>query len=199
MASSDKRLAPLFRGTPILRSRDLEKAGIKRMELSRYLATGKVRRIQRGVYCLPDFRQHEHGDLAIVATRIPGALVCLLSALRYHELTTQAPSEIWIAIDRKARSPRLDFPGLKVVRFDQAALAYGAETKTVEGVKVRITTIEKTIADCFKYRNKVGLDAALEALRDAMAKRLIDQDELWRCAKVDRVSGVIRPYLEALA
>lgn len=191
-------LVKLFKETPILRSKDLEKAGFRRIALSRLVASGEIRRLRRGLYCLPRYRMNEHGDLAIVGKRIPDALVCLLSALRYHELTTQAPAEIWIAIDRKARAPTFEYPRLKVVRFGQQALTYGVEMKTVEGVMIRITTIEKTIADCFKYRNKVGLDVALEALRDAVQKRSLDHDELWRCARIDRVTNVIRPYLEAL-
>jgi predicted transcriptional regulator of viral defense system len=172
--------------------------GIKRITISRLVSAGKIRRIRRGLYCLPDYRPNEYGDFALIATSIPGALICLLSALRYHGLTTQAPSEVWIALDRNTRTPRLDFPSLRVVRFSQEALTYGVEAKVVEGVKVHITTIEKTIADCFKYRNKVGLDVAMEALRDAIQKRSLDRDELWRCAKIDRVTNVIRPYLEAL-
>lgn len=199
MALSNVQIMTMFQDTPIRRSRDLEKAGITRIELSRYVAAGELRRIRRGVYCLPDYLPNEHGDFAIVATKIPGALVCLLSALRYHALSTQAPSEVWIAIDRKARAPRFDYPNLKVVRFSQEALNYGVEIQILEGVMVHITTIEKTIADCFKYRNKVGLDVALEALREAVLNRTFDWDELWRCAKIDRVSNIIRPYLEALA
>jgi len=199
MASSHVHITTLFRNTPILRSRDLEKAGITRIELSRYVAAGELRRIRRGIYCRSDYRPNEHGDFAIIATKVPGALICLLSALRYHGLSTQAPSEVWIAIDRKARAPSFDYPSLKVVRFSQDALNYGVESKIVEGVMIRVTTIEKTIADCFKYRNKVGLDVALEALRDVILNRALDRDELWRCAKVNRVSNVIRPYLEALA
>ncbi|HOX91742.1 MAG TPA: type IV toxin-antitoxin system AbiEi family antitoxin domain-containing protein [Spirochaetales bacterium] len=191
-------LARLFKETPLLRSKDIEKAGFTRIELSRLVAAGEIRRVRRGLYCRPDYHLNEHGDLAIVATRIPEALICLLSALRYHKLTTQAPAEIWIAIDRKARAPRFEYPSLKVVRFGQQALTYGVETKMVDSVMIRITTIEKTIADCFKYRNKIGLDVALEALRDAVQKRLLDRDELWRCAKIDRVANVIRPYLEVL-
>ncbi len=129
---------------------------------------------------------------------MPEAQICLLSALRYHGLTTQAPTEVWIAIDRKARALRLDFPSLKVIRFGRAALAFGVETMNIEGVPVLITTIEKTIADCFKYRSKVGLDVALEALKEAQRRKLADQNELWSCAKVDRATNVIRPYLEAL-
>lgn len=198
MEKKETRLVRLFEKTPLLRSIDLERSGIKRIEISRYVAAGELRRLRRGLYCLPDHRQNEHGDLAIVGKQMPEAVICLLSALRFHELTTQAPAEIWIAIDRKARAPSLTVPRLRVLHFGQAALLHGVELKSIEGVPVRITSVEKTIADCFKYRGKVGLDVALEALKDATRRKLISQNELWSCAKVDRVTNVIRPYLEAL-
>lgn len=199
MIRREPRVLQLFESNPLLRSKDLEQSGLKRIEISRLVAAGELRRLRRGLYCRPEYRQNEHGDFAIVTTQIPEAVVCLLSALRYHELTTQAPAEVWIAIDRKARAPRSDILNLKVIRSSQAALIHGIELKKIEGVQVRITTIEKTIADCFKYRNKVGLDVALEALKDAMRRGLISQDELWICATIDRVTNVMRPYLEALA
>jgi predicted transcriptional regulator of viral defense system len=198
MGKIEARLVRLFEKTPLLRSIDLERSGIKRVEISRYVAAGELRRLRRGLYCLPDYRQNEHGDLAIVGKQMPEAVICLLSALRFHELTTQAPAEIWIAIDRKARAPSLTVPSLRVLRFGQVALRHGVELKLIEGVPVRITSVEKTIADCFKYRSKVGLDVALEALKDAMRRKLISQNELWSCAKIDRVTNVMRPYLEAL-
>ena len=129
MGKIEARLVGLFKTMPILRSRDLEQSGIKRIEISRYVAAGELRRLRRGLYCLPDYRQNEHGDLAIVGKQIPEAMICLLSALRYHELTTQAPSEIWIAIARKARAPSLDKLNLRVMRFGQAALRHGVELK----------------------------------------------------------------------
>jgi predicted transcriptional regulator of viral defense system len=199
MGYMEARLARLFKKTPLLRSKDLEQSGFRRIALSRLVAAGELRRLRRGLYCLPNFRQNEHGDLAIVSAQMPEAVICPLSTLRYHELTTRAPIEIWIAIDRKARAPNLEAIGLKVVRFGEAALRHGVEPKSIDGVTVRITSIEKTIADCFKYRNKIGLDVALEALKDAMRRKLINQNELWSCAKIDRVTNVMRPYLEALA
>lgn len=198
MEKKEARLVRLFEKTPLLRSIDLEKSGIKRIEISRYVTAGELRRLRRGLYCLPDYRQNEHGDLAIVGKQVPEAVICLLSALRFHELTTQAPAEIWIAIDRKARAPSLNVPSLRVLRFGQAALSHGVELRSIEGVPVRITSVEKTITDCFKYRSKVGLDVALEALKDATRRKLISQNELWSCAKIDRVTNVMRPYLEAL-
>lgn len=199
MASSDSKLIAAFAQSPVMRSRDLVKAGIHRIELSRALAAGQIRKLVRGIYCLKDYRPSEHGDLALIIGKAPDAIVCLLSALRVHNLTTQAPSEIWIAFGGKAWVPKIDYPRLHIIRFGEVARTYGIATIEIDGVSVRITNVEKTIADCFKFRNKVGLDVALEALREGMAKRLIDQDELWRCAKVDRVTSIIRPYLEAFA
>jgi len=199
MTGLDQDLAKLFEHIPLLRSRDLEKAGLKRMEISRYVQAGRLKRLRRGLYCLPDYRQNEFGDLAIVAKQMPDALICLLSALRYHELTTQAPSEVWIAISRQSRAPRLEFPSLKVMRFGEAALLHGVMTREIEGVPIHVTSMEKTITDCFKFRSVVGLDVAIEALKEARRRRLIDQNELWVCSKVDRVTNIIRPYLEALA
>ena len=124
---------------------------------------------------------------------------CLLTALRYHELTTQSPHEVWIAIANKAYAPRLDYPSLRIVRFSSQSLNPGVETRQIEGISMRITGIEKTVADCFKFRNRIGLDVALEALREARSTDHFDIDKLWRFAKVDRVTNVIRPYLEALA
>ncbi len=198
METTESRIARLFKKAPLLRSKDLEKLGLKRIEISRYVASGVLRRLRRGLYCLPSYRQNEHGDFTIVSKQIPEAVICLLSALRYHELTTQAPAEVWIAVDRKARTPSLDNLNLRVVRFGQDALRHGIEVKSIEGVPVRITSIEKTIADCFKYRSKVGLDVAIEALKDATRLKLISQNELWSCAKIDRVTNVMRPYLEAI-
>lgn len=122
----------------------------------------------------------------------------LLSALRFHELTTQAPAEVWIAINRKVRAPGFDLFSLRVMRFGEPALSHGVELTTIDRVPVRITSIEKMIADCFKFRSKVGLDVALEALKEATSRRMIDQNELWTCAKIDRVTNVMRPYVEAL-
>jgi predicted transcriptional regulator of viral defense system len=125
--------------------------------------------------------------------------VCLLSALRYHDLTTQAPFEVWMAIGAKAWQPRVDYPPLRIVRFSGESLEYGVEEHTVDRVAVRIYSPAKTIADCFKFRNKIGLDVALEALRDAWSKRVVTMDDLWRAAAATRMKNVMRPYLESIA
>jgi predicted transcriptional regulator of viral defense system len=199
MPNLDARIAELFETSPVKRSRDLTAAGIPRIALSRALASGQLKRLARGIYSLADYQQSEHGILALVSQKVPGAIICLLSALRIHELTTQAPHEIWIALPNKAWIPKLEYPELRLTRFGEASFNYGVMMKLIDGQQVRITTIEKTIADCFKFRNKVGLDVALEALKDAGASRRLDRDELWNCAKVNRITRVIRPYMEALA
>ena len=137
--------------------------------------------------------------LAEVARRVPKGVVCLLSALRFHGLSTQAPFEVWLAIENKAITPKLDYPPLRIVRFSGAALTEGVEEHVVDDVTVRITCIAKTVADCFKYRNKIGLDVALEALREAWHEKRMTSDDLWRYAKVCRVANVMRPYLDSLS
>jgi predicted transcriptional regulator of viral defense system len=194
--SPTDQLAALVRHAGILRSRDL--GAIARQYLRLAEAQGKVTRVARGLYVATDADVTEHHDLALAAKRVPHGVVCLLSALRFHELTTQMPHEVWLAIDTKARLPKLEYPPLRIVRFSGAALTYGAVPNTIEGVTVPITTPAKTVADCFKYRNKIGLDVALEALRDCYRTRNATLDEIWQAAKVCRVANVIRPYMESL-
>lgn len=137
-------------------------------------------------------------QLAEVASKHPRVLVCLLSALSFHGLTTQAPFEVWIAVDNKARTPQSSYPPLHVARFSGAALTEGIELHHIEGVPVKITNVSKTIADCFKYRNKIGLDVAMEALKEAWNAKRVSMDELWHYGQICRVQNVMRPYLEGL-
>jgi predicted transcriptional regulator of viral defense system len=181
------------------RARELEAAGVPRSQLSRLVAAGELQRLARGVYALPEYRGTEYSALLTLAKRAPQAVFCLLTALRLHGLTTQAPFEAWIAIGNKDHAPRLDYPPLRIVRFSAPSLAYGVQAMRVDGGTLRVTSVAKTVADCFKFRNKIGLDVALEALREARRSRKAGADELWRCARVDRVANVMRPYLEATA
>ncbi len=174
-------------------------AGVPRITLTRLVAAGRLKRIARGVYALPSYEESDNEALAAVARRAPRAVFCLLTALRYHELTTQSPREVWIALANKTYAPRLDYPSLRVIRYSSESLNAGVETRQIEGISIRITGIKKTVADCFKFRNRIGLDVALEALREARRTDRFDIDKLWRFAKVDRVTNLIRPYLEALA
>lgn len=199
MRTDGKRLARIFRRTPTVRSRDFVAAGVTRSEVSRMVASGRLERIARGLYALPGYRGSEHETLATVARLSPGVIFCLLTALRYHDLTTQAPFEVWIGIGNKYHPPRIDYPKLRVVRFSEVGLRQGVEKRDVDGVPIRVTNVARTVADCFKFRSKVGLDVALEALRDARRSRKATPDELWHYAKLNRVANVMRPYLGAVA
>ena len=183
---------------PLVRSRDVAARGIPRGGLLRLCRQGLLRRAARGVYALAEARVSEHHSLAVVAKISPNAVVCLLSALRFHGLTTQDPHQIWVAINNKARRPSLESPSLRVVRFSGKALTEGITSHIVEGVPVRIYNAAKTIADCFKYRHKIGTDIAVEALKDALRHKRTTIDEIHRFAKVCRVDRVMRPYLEAI-
>lgn len=189
----------LARRRGAVRSRELEAAGVARAQLSRLVAAGELVRLARGLYALPGHSPAADDGLLQVARRAPFARLCLLTALRLHELTTQAPFEVWIAIGNKDRAPRLDWPPLRVVRFSGEALDAGVTTLKTGGMPVRVTNVAKTVADCFKFRHLVGLDVALDALREALRTRRAQPDELWRYARICRVTRVMRPYMEALA
>jgi predicted transcriptional regulator of viral defense system len=199
MHTTTDRLIELVRSQGLLRPCDLTELGIPRVSLTRAVRRGQLERVGRGLYGLPDREVSEYGSLAEVARRVPKGVVCLLSALRFHGLTTQAPFEVWLAIENKALAPKLDYPTLRIVRFSGAALTEGVEEHVVDGVTVRVTGVAKTVADCFKYRNKIGLDVALEALREAWYAKRMTGDDLWHYAKVCRVANVMRPYLDSLS
>lgn len=198
MESHYRQILDLARCRGLLRPCDLTAQGLPRIALTRMVRRGQLTRIGRGLYALPDRMVSEHASLAEVARKHPRAIVCLLSALRFHDLTTQSPFEVWLAIPNKARAPRMVFPPLRIVRFSGAALADGVEEHRVDGVTVRVTNVARTVADCFKYRNKIGLDVALEALRDSWQEKRVRMDELWHFATLCRVANVMRPYLESL-
>lgn len=183
---------------PLLRARDLTAQALPTVVLSRLVAAGKLERVARGVYSLPGRALSEHRSLAEVALRAPRGVVCLLSALRVHGIGTQAPFEVWLAIPPHTPTPRLDQPSLRVVRMSGPALTEGVEPIDIDGVRVPVFNANKTVADCFKYRNKIGMDVALEALRDGWAQRKLTMDALWHYAAVNRVANVMRPYLESV-
>lgn len=158
-----------------------------------------MERVGRGLYVPAGAKLTEHHTLVEAAARVPSGIVCLLSALAFHNLAGQAPHEVWLAIDVKARKPNADWPPLRIVRFSGAARTFGVESKVIEGVEVRITSRAKTVADCFKYRNKIGTDVAIAALRGYLAKRGRSMSALQEAAEVCRVGRVILPYLEVLA
>ena len=181
-----------------LRAATLTKAGIPTVVLSRLVEAGRLERAGRGLYRLPKAPVTELHSLALVATLVPRATVCLLSALQAHGLTTEAPHEVWVMIDSRARKPKLAHPPLHIIRASGEARIHGVAVRSVEGVRVAITTPAKTVADCFRYRSHVGLDVAIEALRDYLRKHPRGVSAVVDAAKADRVFSVMRPYLEAL-
>jgi predicted transcriptional regulator of viral defense system len=182
----------------IVRPRDIEAIGLPREYLVRLHRQGKLNRSGRGIYTLRDAKVTERHSYAEVAKRVPDATICLLSALVFHEITTQSPASVWIALSKGARTPVLASPSLRIVRLSGPSLTEGIENHQVEGVPVRVYSAAKTVADCFKFRNKIGLDVAIEALKDSLRQKKANVNEIYRYAKVCRVSNVIRPYMEAM-
>ena len=182
----------------VVRARDLARHGIARQYLQLAVKNGLLSRVSRGLYVSKEASVTEKHSFAAAAKRVPHGVICLLSALRFHDLTTQSPFEVWIAIGEKARTPKLENPPLRVVRFSRRTLEFRAMRHRIEGVEVRVFTPAKTVADCFKFRNKIGLDVALEALRETFRHKKASMDELWEAAKICRVANVMRPYLESL-
>ena len=177
----------------------LPELGLNQRDLSTLLSKGTVARVARGLYRLSETQPTEHYTLAAVCARVPSAIVCLLSALTVHELGTQLPREAWIGIPQRSRTPRIpEFP-TRFVRYSGPSLTYGVEEVRFEGVPGRITNVARTVVDCFRFRRLVGLDAARESLREALAEHKTTADELWRAAEVCRARSLVGPYLEVLA
>jgi predicted transcriptional regulator of viral defense system len=181
----------------LIRANELAKFGASGAVLQQLLATGQLIRVTRGLYAPASKTLSEMDDLGVVAIKYPQLVFCLLTALQMHELTTQLPHQLWVAIGQKARAPKLDFPPLRIIRMND--LSFGLTTLIVDGgIPIQVTNVAKTIADCFKYRNKVGIDVALEALRDAWRQKKVTMDEIWLAAEHCRVANVMRPYMESL-
>jgi predicted transcriptional regulator of viral defense system len=195
----ERQALQIVRQLGIARAAELEAHGVPRAQIYQLVRKGLLERQARGIYVASRHPFTAEHTLAQVAKRVPGGVLCLLTALRFHELTTQAPAEVWIALPEKARKPRLDYPRLRVARFSGAALTEGIETHRLEHVDVRVYSAAKTVADCFKYRNKVGIDVAVEALRDFSRKHRGGATELARFARICRVTRVMQPYLDAIA
>jgi len=195
---SNDKILQLAKQAGVLRPRDVETSGIPGTYLARLAHRGLLARIGRGLYTLPDSRAREHHSLAEAAKRVPRGVVCLLSALRYHGLTTQSPFEVWIAIGEKDRRPKANGPALRIVRYSPQALQAGVENHLIDRVPVRVFAPAKTVADCFKYRNKIGIDVAIEALKECVQRRTCSAEELVMYGRICRVSNVMRPYMEAV-
>lgn len=174
-------------------------AGVHPEYVRRLTRLGQLTRVGRGLYALPTLKPTEHHTLAEVAKRVPKAVFCLLTALRFHGLGTQNPREVWLAVDRRAGMPRVDFTPVRTIRISGAALTDGIEAHGVEGIQVRVTSPARTVVDCFKFRNKIGLDVAVEALKDYRRLRKGTADQLWRQADRLRLAKVIRPYWDGMS
>ncbi len=182
----------------VVRPKDLERLGLPQEYLYRLFKAGALERIGRGLYRYPTRAVSHHQSLIEATKQAPNAIVSLLSALSFHQFTTQNPFEVWLAIDRKAWRPHIEYPPVRFVTMSAALLAEGVETHNVDGVAVRVFNPARTVVDCFKYRNKIGLDVALEALREGWRERRFSMDEIARYARACRVGNVMRPYLESL-
>lgn len=182
----------------VLRTTEAIRAGIAPRDLYSMRDEGIVEPLSRGVYRLAAMTPLSNPDLVSVSVRAPNGVVCLISALSFHELTTQVPHEVYVAIDRFSRPPQVDYPPVRIFKFSGEAFTEGAETRRIDGFQVKIYNPEKTIADCFKFRNKIGNDTAIEALKFYCKRRRKDIDALMRYAGICRVEKTIRPYLEIL-
>jgi predicted transcriptional regulator of viral defense system len=199
VAAPNDRALRMIEKMGLARPAELEARGVARARLYRLVRQGLVERRARGIYVAAGHAPTAEHTLAQVATRVPAGVFCLLTALRFHGLTTQSPAEVWIALPEKARKPRMDYPRLRVARFSGSALTEGIERHRVEGVEMRVYSAAKTVADCFKYRNKLGIDVAVEALRDFSRRNRGGATELARFARICRVARVMQPYLDAIA
>ena len=191
----------LVRRRGLLRAREAAALKLPTVVITRLVRSGRLARVGRGLYSLPDVQISAQHELAQVALRAPRGVVCLLTALRVHEIGTQSPFQVWLALPPGISPPRMTSPQLRVVRMSGVSLTEGITLIKIDGVPVPVFDAAKTIVDCFKYRNKIGLDVALEALREGWRERKANKltmDALWRYAEIDRVAGVMRPYLESL-
>lgn len=197
-ATQEHAVLQLARKRGLLHTRDIAALGVPTVVLTRLTRAGKLERAGRGIYTSPGRPGSAHRSLAEVALRAPRGVVCLLSALRMHDIGTQAPFEVWLALPPGVVAPRIESPALRVVRLSGDSLTQGIDRIEIDGVQVPVYNAAKTIADCFKFRNKIGLDVGREALREGWRERKASMDDLWGYAKINRVANVMRSYLEAL-
>src|SRR5882672_10305452 len=196
---SDNRVRQIARKKRLFRLSEAVAAGVHPEYVRRLTRQGELTRVGRGLYTLATAEATEHRTLAEVSKRVPKAVFCLLTALRFHGLGTQNPREVWLAIDRRAGIPRVDFTPVRAVRLSGAALTAGIDVHDIEGVKVRVTSPARTVVDCFKFRNRIGIDVAVEALKDYRRTRKGTVDELWREAARLRLAKVMRPYWDGMS
>ena len=196
-ADQRSRALALLKSKGMLRLKDFAARGIGAETLARLLREKAVIRRARGLYQLPEAELETTHTLAEAGLLVPKGIVCLTSALQFHGLTLQMPSAVWMAIERTAWRPKIEYPVIRFVRWSAPALQQDIVKQRIEGVDVRLTKPAKTIVDCFRYRNKIGIDVALEGLREGLRQRRVTPDELWERARAGRVWSVMKPYLDA--
>lgn len=194
-----RKVLDLTRKLGVLRPRDLKPVGVPRVYLQQLVERGELLKTGRGLYVAAGTNLTENHSLAEAAKLSPKGVICLLSALRFHGLTTENPAAVWIAIPRGARPPKSGAPALRPVWFSGQMMTAGIERHIIQGVSVPVYGVAKTVADCFRFRNRIGVNIAVEALRDAWRNKKVTADELWQYAKTCRVLNVMRPYFDSLA
>ena len=182
----------------LIRTKDAIELGIQSRVLKQLVQQNRLEQISRGVYRIPGKHPISSPDLFTVAARVPNGVICLISALSFHDITTQIPNKVFIALERTAETPRLDYPPLSIHRFSGKAFSEGVETHKIDGIEVKVYNMEKTLADCFKFRNKIGMDVAIEALKFYRSRKKIKMNDVYHYAKICRVENIMRPYLEAV-
>ena len=197
--NAQARILHIARKKRLFRISEATRAGIHPEAVRRLTSRGLLARIGRGLYALPSQEPTEHHTLAELAKRVPNGTVCLLTALRFHGLGTQNPRDVWLAVDRRAGIPKIDFTPVRIIRMSGAALRTGVEERNIDGVRVRITSPARTVVDCFKFRNKIGIEVAVEALKDYRCLRKGTVDAIWQQADRLRMSKVMRPYWDAMS
>lgn len=197
--NAEERILQIARKKKLFRISKATRAGLHPEAIRRLTSRGQLTRVGRGLYALSSLEPTEHHTLAEVATRVPNGVVCLLTALRFHGMGTQNPRDVWLAVDRRAGVPRIDFTPVRVIRISGAAMTTGIEERAIAGVRVRITSPARTVVDCFKFRNKIGIDVAVEAFKDYRRLRKGSVDSIWQQADRLRMSKVMRPYWDAIS
>lgn len=192
----ETRIIKMLEKTSTLRSCDLKKMHIPRMTLARMIEAGVLEKVARGLYRKSGVLVSENEELITVAKKTPKAVFCLFTALRFHDLTTQPARGVWIAMPHGSHAPAMQYPHVKMIQLTGQVYSSGIETVVTDHVKIKVYNPAKTVVDCFKFRNKIGLDVALEALKDALRKKKVTLDELYRFAKIERVLKIMQPYLE---
>jgi predicted transcriptional regulator of viral defense system len=182
----------------IVKISELTSLDVTRATIARLVDEGKLEKLARGLYCLPETELSEKESLIVVASRTPKAVFCLLTALQIHELTTQLPRKVWLAMPRGSHTPKISYPPIKMIQYSETSYLEGIETIQSDNFKLKVYSPAKTVADCFKHRNKIGIDVAIEALKDTYNSNKATMDEFWYYAKICRVAKVMRPYLETI-